>query len=82
MSFCFLPDGLLAVVGVGADAVSLLHATTFVLCFIQDWGGQVRHILPALDGTHPAEGGEAGQAVPYGDPVHPTQKPLSSLPAI
>lgn len=79
VSFCFLPR---AGVGARADTVSRPQDTTVVLCVIQDGGGEVRHILPALHGTHPAEGREAGQAVPYGDPVHPTEEPLPSLPAL
>lgn len=72
----------LAVVGARAGPESRPQVPTVVLCGVQDRGGEVRHLLPALDGTHPAEGREAGQAVPDGDPVHPSEEPLSSLPAI
>lgn len=72
----------LAAVGARAGTGSRLQAPTVVSCGVQDRGGEVRHILPALDGTNAAEGREAGQAVPDGDPVHPTEEPLSSLPAI
>lgn len=74
--------GPLAADGAWAGTESRLQAPTVVLCGVQDRGGEVRHILPALDGTQAAEGREAGQAIPDGDPVHLTEEPLSSLPAI
>lgn len=76
------PVSPLAAVGAREGTESRLQAPTVVLCGVQDRGGEVRHILPALDGTHAAEGREAGQGVPDGDPVHPTEEPLSPLPAV
>lgn len=51
------------------------------LCRPQDRGGKICHLLPALYGADPAEGGEAGQGVPYGDPVNPPEESLSPLAA-
>lgn len=81
MSSCLLSDGPQLWLGVRTEDGPLLQDANSLLCGIQERGGEVRHILPPLHGTHAAEGRETGQAVPHGDPVHPAEKPLSSLPA-
>lgn len=51
-------------------------------CFCQDWGGEVRHLLPALHGADSTQGRQAGKAVPTGDPVHSAEEPLPPLTAL
>lgn len=60
----------------------LCETLTNVLDLLQDRGGEVRHLLPAVSGADAAERRAGSPAVTHGDHLHPAEEPVPPLPAV